>query len=102
MTMSIEDSPHVRITNAQIFEELRLTRTDVASVKQSVEETVKPQLGELRSDVKSLQTNKADKAETAEMRGSINSVRIQAYAIGGGVLSGLVILNALGFFQVAQ
>lgn len=88
----------VRITNVQIFEELRRTRSDVASVKQSVEETVKPQLGEVRSDVRSLQANKADKTDVVKLEGTISSVRLQAWAIGTGVLTGLVVLRTLGIF----
>lgn len=94
--MSEHDSSGVRITNAQIFEELRKTRTDVAAVQQSVDEVLKPGLADLRADVRNLDRSKADKTETAKLEVEINSVRVQAYSIGGGVLAGLIALRTLG------
>lgn len=96
--MSVNDDAHVRVTNAQIFEELRHTRSEVASVKQSVEETIKPNLSEVRADVRNLKESKADKAELVALEGTVSSVRVQAWAIGTGVLSGMVILRTLGIF----
>lgn len=86
----------VRITNVQIFDELRLTRSDVASLKQSVDESLKPGLSEVRADVRNLTENKAEKADIAKLEGAINSVRVQAWGIGTGVVAGLLALRTLG------
>lgn len=94
--MTDDANGSVRITNAAIFEELRSVHAEVRGVKQSVDETLKPGLADARADIRSLREHKADKTETTALRGEISSVRVQAYAISGGVLAGLVALRTLG------
>lgn len=95
-----ENDHAVRITNQAIYDAVMAQGKAISRLEGRFSDVVKPTLDRNSEAIEGLKNGKADKAETAELRGSINSVRIQAYAIGGGVLSGLVVLNALGFFRV--
>lgn len=94
--MTDHDAGGVRITNQRIYDLLVETKALASSLKQSVDETLKPSIATNTAAIQSLKENKADKAETAALRGSIDSVRIQTYAIGSGVLAGLIALRTLG------
>ena len=74
-----------RITTADMFAELRKIDKAVDSVKQSVDETIKPAL--IRHD-----------AALVEQEKQLDSLNVKFYGLlGGGVLGGLAVLaDALG------
>lgn len=93
--MSEHDSS-VRVTNQRIYDLLLDTRDEVRAARQQIKEQILPDIATNKADIRALRDGKADKAETAVLAGNINSVRVQAYAIGSGVLAGLIMLRTLG------
>ena len=86
----------VRITNSQIFTELRQMRDEVRGLKQSMDETLKPQIGELRSDVRSLGTLKADRVEVEKISGRTEKLEMRVYAVLAGLIAAIAGLNGIG------
>lgn len=94
--MTETNGHNVRITNADIYKELRDQGKLLARVEQTVGEVLKPGLDAAQADIRSLKEYKADRTETARLGGAIDSVRVQAYSIGAGVIGGLIALRTLG------
>jgi hypothetical protein len=86
----------VRVTNQRIYDLLLDTRDEVRAARQQIKEQIIPDIATNKADIRSLRDLKADRTETTKLAGTIDSVRVQAYAIGSGVLAGLIMLRTLG------
>ena len=86
----------VRITNADIYREVRALSTAVTGLGQTMNDVVRPKLDRHDVQIDALKESKADKTETAKLDGAISSVRVQTYAIVSGVIAALVMLKTIG------
>lgn len=86
----------VRVTNLDIYRELRDLGAIARSVKQSVDETLKPGLETARVDIAKLREYKADKAVVDKVDGEVDKLKLQVYALLAGVIAAVLGANQIG------
>ena len=88
----VDESGVVRITNSQIYTLLLETSREVASVKQTVNEFVVPQV---KSNTRAIGT-KVDKVEYEEHVKKVAAIELRMYSVIIGVLMAAAGLNVAG------
>lgn len=86
----------VRVTNADIYRLLLDTNGRVASVEQTVRETLRPGLDRALARIESLEKNKADKEAVTDIRGRTAALEMRVYAIVSGLIAALFGAKGLG------
>jgi hypothetical protein len=87
---------HVRISNAQIFEAVTAQGRKLDRLESKFTDVVKPGLDTHGAQIDALREMKANKTETAEIKGDLKSVRNQLYAMASGTVGALIALRTLG------
>jgi len=88
----------VRVSNAQIYDLLMKTRDDVSSVKQTVEDVVKPGLNTALTAVTALTAGKAEKSAVEKIADRLDRIELRVYAIFAGIVAAALGAKGVGMF----
>ena len=88
----------VRVSNADIYRLLLDTDKKVDSVKQTVEDVLRPRLDSVAKKAAELAKEKADKQALDRAEARLEKVEVRLYAIVSGLIAAIVGAKGIGIF----